>query len=189
MSKGNKITATMNIYEDPLIFKGISNNDETCQKKFFEAYFGIVMGVARRYFKNEDERWNVVNDTFLKVFKNIQSYQLGTNIIAWLRKYATLTALEEIKRKKISFEELTEFMASDNFHEMILPDTPLNVEDLLDLLVELPPSSRTVFNLFAIEGYKHNEIAEMLQISIGTSKWHLNHARKILQEKINTITK
>ena len=170
--------------DERILLEGIKANNKMCQKIFFETYYGLVMGVAKRYFKNEDERWNVVNDTFMKVFKNISSYENGTNINAWIRKYATFTALEEFRKHKIIFEEINEEFIETNF-EMNLPSSHIEYEELFDCLMELPISSRMVFDLYVFEGFKHQEIALKLNISEGTSKWHLNNARKRLQEIIN----
>lgn len=159
-------------------------NDRSAQAELYKQYYGKMMGICKRYFQNRDDAMEVLNCGFLKVFQNLKHYEQKGPFEAWIYRIIYNTIIDFLRSKKktvfSSISDAEEFVST-------APDLPLQklyTDDLLNLLYLLPDATRTVFNMFAIDGYKHEEIAEMLGISEGTSKWHVNQARKQLKELI-----
>ncbi|MES2617281.1 MAG: RNA polymerase sigma factor [Bacteroidota bacterium] len=159
-------------------------NDRSAQEQLYKQYYGKMMGVCRRYFQNRDDAMEVLNCGFLKVYQNLKHYEQKGPFEAWIYRIIYNTIIDFIRSKKtLAFQSTSDLdqltpTASD------LPLQKLYADDLLKLLYQLPDATRTVFNMFAIDGYKHEEIAGILNISEGTSKWHVNHARQQLKALI-----
>ncbi len=145
-----------------------------------------MMNLCLRYTKNESDAMEVLNTGFYKVFKSIERYDpLRAALSTWMRTIIINSCLDFIKRKERSFST-EELGVETEVH--IAPEVieRMNIGELLELIRKLPPATQAVFNLYVIEGYKHVEIAELLTISEGTSKWHLSEARKIMKQLIKT---
>ena len=177
--------------------KGISVNEESLianyergqEKELYQHFFSYAMSIALRYSSAYEDAIEIVNDSFMKVFKSIHKYE-DSNFKAWLRRIVINTATDLYRReKKYAFIERIDEETFD-ITEDELTSAQLAYDELLFLVQELPPAYRTVFNLYAIDGYKHHEIAEMLKITTGTSKSNLARARGILKKSIkkNTTT-
>ncbi|WP_288245035.1 sigma-70 family RNA polymerase sigma factor [uncultured Chryseobacterium sp.] len=154
-------------------------NDRNAQRKVYEKMAGKLYSVCRRYLKNDEDIEEALADTFYKIFTKIDQLHNPDIFEAWARKIAVNECLQKLRAAKqlyISLEE-DHVITSDVVSENISFE-----KDLLNLLNFLPEGCRAIFNLFAIEGYPHKEIAVMLSISEGTSKSQLNFARKKLQE-------
>lgn len=154
-------------------------NDRNAQRKVYEKMAGKLYSVCRRYLKNDEDIEEALADTFYKIFTKIDQLHNPDIFEAWARKIAVNECLQKLRAAKqlyISLEE-DHIITSDVVSENISFE-----KDLLNLLNFLPEGCRAIFNLFAIEGYPHKEIAVMLSISEGTSKSQLNFARKKLQE-------
>ena len=170
--------------EQRLILEGCAKFNRRSQEQLYKAYYKTMVVICMRYTKNEEDAVEVLNNGFLKVFKNIQRYHpLQGSLYTWMRTIVIHTCLDFIKQKtKYELkEELTEAVS------VYLPADitgKLRADELLAMVRSLPPATATVFNLYAIEGYNHREIAQLLSISEGTSKWHLSQGRKSLQQKI-----
>lgn len=143
------------------------------------------MSLCLRYTKNETDAMDVLNTGFYKVFKNIKKYEAAqASLYTWMRTIIINSCLDHIKSKQkiIQQEELTDAIDVQINPEVI---SKIKSAHLLHLIRKLAPATQTVFNLFIMEGYSHKEIANLLGISEGTSKWHLSEARKNLQKMIN----
>ena len=153
--------------------------DRNAQLKVYEKMAGKLYSVCKRYLKNDEDIEEVLADTFYKIFTKIDQLQNHEIFEAWAKKITVNECLQKLRSSKSLHISLDE-----NFVES--PDSKVeNVffeKDLLKLLNYLPEGCRAIFNLFAIEGYPHKEIATMLSITEGTSKSQLNFARKKLQE-------
>lgn len=137
-----------------------------------------------RYTKNEEDAVEVLNNSFLKVFVNIQRYDPGVaSLYTWIRTIVINTCLDFIKQrsKHQQYNELEEAAEVYIDAEAI---NKIEVSALLQLVRQLPPATQAVFNLYVVDGYNHKEISQLLNISEGTSKWHLSEARKSLQQMI-----
>lgn len=154
-------------------------NDRNAQRKVYEKMAGKLYSVCRRYLKNDEDIEEVLADIFYKIFTKLNQLQNHDIFEAWARKIAVNECLQKLRSTKALHISLDE-----NFVEY--PDSKVEnlsfEKDILKLLNFLPEGCRAIFNLFAIEGYPHKEIATMLSISEGTSKSQLNFARKKLQE-------
>jgi RNA polymerase sigma-70 factor (ECF subfamily) len=146
-------------------------------------YYGYAMRICLRYAKNKEEAVEVVNDGFMKVFNNISRYDTSLSFHSWLSTIMINTSIDHYRKriKQIQMEELNATQELDT-QENIL--SHLNYKDLIDLVQKLSHSYRTVFNLFVVDGYKHEEISEMLQISVGASKSNLFKAREQLKKML-----
>ena len=165
------------------LISGCSAKNRLAQKYLYKRLYSSMFGVAMRYSKDEDMAANIMNTAFLKVFKKIDSFNGEGHFEAWVRRIIVNTALDEIRKNKkhnnhLQIEEIQEPSLQDSILDK------LKAEDLLKAIQQLPNTTRTVFNLYHIEGYKHHEIAVKLQIPEGTSKWHLSQGRKTLKKKL-----
>lgn len=142
----------------------------------------MMKGVCLRYSNNEQEAEDLLQDSFIKAFNKIESYQNKGALGGWLRKLTLNTALEQYRKNKninqtIELKEINNYVNDDAIEN-------LELEDLLKKIQQLPSGFRTVFNLYAVEGFNHREIAEMLEISDGTSKSQYSRARLLLRQMI-----
>ena len=144
-----------------------------------------MVTVCLRYTKNDEDAVEVLNNGFLKVFKNIQRYDSSqASLYTWIRTIVINSCLDFIKQKQ-KVEKVYELNEDAEIH--ISPEVidKLKTAELLEQVRKLAPSTQAVFNLYVIEGYTHKEIGQLLNITEGTSKWHLSEARKNLQQLIN----
>jgi RNA polymerase sigma factor (sigma-70 family) len=141
------------------------------------------MAICRRYAINDFDAADVMNNGFLKVFTHIEKYDHEKPFKSWLARIITNTAIDHYRSnlKFVDHDDLSEY---ENIGNAASVYDQLAYKDLLILVQELSPAYRTVFNLYAIDGYTHEEIADLLNISIGTSKSNLFKARQKLQEKL-----
>ena len=166
------------------IISGCKKGDRKAQERLYKNYYRAMMGICLRYTKNDEDAVEVLNNGFLKVFKNIQRYDsLQASLYTWIRTIVINSCLDFIKQKQ-RLEKLEELNEEAEVH--IAPEviTKLKTADLLHHVRRLAPATQAVFNLYVIEGYNHKEIGTLLSISEGTSKWHLSEARKNLQQLI-----
>lgn len=154
-------------------------NDRKAQRQVYEKMAGRLYSVCKRYLKNDEDIEEVLADTFYKIFTKIGQLQDPDTFEAWAKKIAVNECLQKLRTVKTLFISLEDSLTepSEGSSEHISFE-----KDILNLLNFLPEGCRAIFNLFAIEGYPHKEIASMLSISEGTSKSQLNFARKKLQE-------
>ena len=165
------------------ILQGCYENQRSCQNALYRLYYPYGMSIAIRYVHTEAEAISIVNDAFLKVFDNINRYDTQLEFKPWFRKIIVNTAINFMKKEKKYKEVLDiEKIPTIATKEDVL--SKLNYQDLLETLKSLSLAYRTVFNLYVIEGYKHEEIANMLGISVSTSKSNLTRARVKLRESI-----
>lgn len=140
-----------------------------------------MMGMCMRHTKDQSEAMMILNNGFLKVFKKIESYKHKGSFEGWIRKiiYHSISDYFRSNAKYVKFLVFEDYdVKIDNI------ENRLYEEDILKLIEKVPEASAAIFILYCIEGYSHKEIAEMKNISEGTSKWHLSSARKKLQELI-----
>ena len=147
-------------------------------------FYGYGMSICLRYTDTRDEAAEVLNDGFMKIFQNIKKFELNRPFKPWLRKIMVNTSINfyHKKQREIQAEEL-DVARRKSDGETIL--STINYKEIVGMLRQLPPSYRTAFNLYVIEGYKHEEIAELLGISIGTSKSNLFKAKEQLKRILN----
>lgn len=176
----------------PLNRKGITEsllielclkNDRKAQKQLFELFAGKMVFLCRRYARSEQEAEDFAQEGFIKVFKNLQQFNNQGSFEGWMRRIMVNTCLKNLQRKYVTHE----IPGVEEFHHtQIIPEifSKLSVDELMKLINQLPDGYKTVFNLFAIEGYSHKEIGEMLGVGESTSRSQLAKARRILQKKV-----
>jgi RNA polymerase sigma factor (sigma-70 family) len=159
------------------------SGDRLAQRNLYDIFSKRMYVVCLRYTKSQQEAEDVLQDSFIKVFKNLKGYRGDSRLDYWIKRIVVNTALNS-QRKKLYMYPMVDIdeVKNDYDHSKILAS--FEMEELLNMIRELPTGCRTVFNMFAIEGYSHKEIAEMLEVSEGTSKSQFFRARKLLQEKI-----
>jgi RNA polymerase sigma factor (sigma-70 family) len=141
-----------------------------------------MMAMCLKYTKDEDKALLILNDGFLKVFQKLGTFRHEGSLEGWIRRLVYHT-LADFYKKENSYIRFIQFDMPEHLEVDASPDSELEFQDLINLLDQLPGRSAQVFRLFAIEGYSHDEISEMMEISVGTSKWHLSNAR----ERLRTI--
>ena len=151
--------------------------------KLYEEYSSYMYGICLRYTKNTEEAQDVLQDGFIKVYNALDSFKGESNIKTWISRIMINTAINHYRKKKV----LNTFSVEETEVEVLRFDktdviNKMSADELLDLMHFLPEGYSLIFNLYVIEGYKHREIAEMLDITEGTSKSQLSKARNKLQE-------
>ena len=163
------------------IIKGCVKGDIKYQEMLYRKFYAYGMSITLRYTKNREEAVEVLNDSFLKVFENMKTYDPKRSFKAWFRQIIVNTSIDQYRRTK-------QMIRTDDIddHENISFDSEkieeLEAEDILLLLNSIPEHYRLIFNLYEIEGYDHKEIGEMLNISDSTSRANLSRAKKMLRE-------
>jgi RNA polymerase sigma factor (sigma-70 family) len=165
------------------LIDGCVKQDRKCQKMLYKAFYGFAMSICLRYTGDRDEAAGVMNQGFFKVFTHIGSFDTGRPFKAWLGKIMMNVSIDHYRSNlKMAYtEDLDE---AEHVSDGDLADRNLHYNDLLAMVQQLPHAYRTVFNLFAIDGYSHDEIASMLNINAGTSKSNLHKARQKLKQMI-----
>ncbi len=171
------------------ILKGCRNGNPKYQKMLYEAFYGKMKSICLRYSKDSEEARDILQEGFLKVFKNIHKFKGEGSLEGWIRRIVVNTSInyyhKNSKHRNIfSLEDVYHIQEShlDVNNPYVIDD--LSYKDLLRLIRSLPPAYQTVFNLYVIEGYNHREIGEMLGISEGTSKSNLAKARMRLKKHV-----
>ena len=169
------------IEENDLI-AGCQRNEMQARKELYERYAGTMLSLCVRYTGDRDVAKDILQDSFFKVFTKIGDYSGKGSFEGWMKRIFINTALKHLKNKR--------FLPIINKYEDEIEDTDLSAfeklsaDDLHNCIAELPDGFRTVFNLYAVEGYSHAEIAKMLNIKEVTSRTQFMRARKMLKEKI-----
>ncbi len=165
------------------LLTGCLNNDRRSQGALYERFYSYALSVALPYCAHEEEAREVVNDAFLKVFTGIGRYNPTFAFATWLRTIVVRTAINRYKSRQneLVLYDLTEGLDIPIEDEFL---SKMAAEDLLRLVQNLPPAYRMTLNLFALEGFSHAEIAEMLGISVGASKSNLSKAKTKLKQML-----
>lgn len=160
--------------------RGIIDGDERARRGFYEKYSGKFLGICCRYIPDKMAAEDVMVESMMRIFEKSSQFDFRGSFEGWTKRLVVNQALGYLRSRKLEFTDFeTESKAiSENY------ESNLEAEDLLRLIQNLPIGYRTVFNLYAIEGYSHAEIAENLGISEGTSKSQLSRARAILQDSL-----
>jgi RNA polymerase sigma factor (sigma-70 family) len=160
------------------------NNNRKAQEQLYRLYSGKLFAVCLKYSRNYAEAQDNLQDGFLIVFQKIGQYSFKGSFDGWLKRVMINNVLQQY-RQQTFLSLVNEDIAED--YEIELDDDDISLDYLLKIIQELPDRYRLVFNLYVIDGYSHAEIAEMLNINIGTSKSNLARGRMILKEKIEQL--
>jgi RNA polymerase sigma-70 factor (ECF subfamily) len=167
------------------IINGCCKRDKKAQKALFDRYRSILLGVCIRYSDRREEAEDILQDGLVKIFVNIQDFAGTGSFINWMKKIMVNTAITHYHRNlkhqyHQDIDDVRETDITDNEFEM----AEFTKQELLDVITDLPEGYRMVFNLYAIEGYKHKEIAEILEIDVNTSKSQYSRARSLIRKKL-----
>lgn len=175
------------------ILEACKSDDRKSIQILYEYCFKKLMPVCFRYHNNEEDAHSSLNIGFMKVLKGLETIDNKVvNFNAWSKRIMVNTLIDEYRKKQnytkhVSTKETErelEHVSSSTVNEA---ESDLGYENLMKLVKQLPEISRKVFNLYVIDGFNHKEIGDLLEISEGTSKWHLSTARKVLRDKIELM--
>lgn len=177
----------VDLYSEEEIVKGCQQHERKYQEVLYRLYARKMYGICMSYAGNREFAQDMLHDAFLKIFRTIETYKSDGTLEAWIRRVVTNTAIDQLRNKQRLDNYITEEM--DGTVQVKNPTvlSELATKELLNLVSHLPDGARAIFNLFAIEGYTHREIATQLQISESTSKSQYNRAKKLLQNLIINI--
>ena len=177
------------------IIKGCKDRDPRCQKELYNRFFGIMMAVCYRYCSCRQDAEDIVQEGFIKIFDKIDSFDDNGSFEGWLKRVFVNMALDKIRKQKMQFLSINERDNEDYLLGITEQDEKeenqllisIGRENLVKAIQNLTPMYRAVFNLYVIEGFTHAEIADILEVSEGTSKSNLFKAKKKLRKDIKEL--
>lgn len=172
----------MNIQTE--LIEACRKEDRRAQFELYRVCYSILLSVCLRYERNKEDAEFLLNKAFYKILKNLDKYSENVPFEAWIRRITINTVIDEYRKNKkdiVDYVEEPLQSAPNKAVDYNSADQKFDAEELQILIDQLPPISKKVFNLYVIDGYNHKEIAEKLNMSEGTSKWHLSSARKRLK--------
>ena len=176
--------------EEQLLVAACKRGESWARKKIYELYAPIMMGVCMRYVNDKETARDLLQDGFIKVFTKIDSFSEKGSLGGWIRRVFVTTALEHLRRNdalrmSVNIDDYNDAMENASVSAL----DQLSADELMGCIAKLPQGFRTVFNLFAIEGYTHSEIADMLNIEESTSRSQFLRAKKALQKNVLSLIK
>ena len=170
---------------DEELVRACLNKNQKAQRKLFEKYSSVMFGVCLRYTSSTNDARDVLQEAFIKVFSKIDNYSFKGSFEGWIRRIVVNTALDFIRKNKkmqlnLSIEDVGYGLKKNQF---VVED--LTAKELMKIIQNIPAGYRTIFNMYAIEGYSHKEIAQELEISENTSKSQLSRARAVIKKLLN----
>ncbi|MCU0359798.1 MAG: RNA polymerase sigma factor [Bacteroidia bacterium] len=161
--------------------------DRKAEYELYRLSYSYLMSICLRYSKDRDSASESLNMGYMKILTKLKTYKPEVPFKAWMRRIMINTLIDQYRKNRRESERVKyvdHYFDSSSFSEANEAIGRIDVQQIYELINKLPEASRNVFNLFVIDGFSHKEIAEMLDISEGTSKWHLNAARQKLKEEI-----
>lgn len=176
------------MYDDEELINGCCRGDRKFQRKLYEHFSKKMFVVCLRYTKERQEAEDILQDSFVKIFNNIKNFRRESSLNNWIKRIVINTALNHQRNKLYLYPMVdVENLPLVDEKELIMSD--YNFQDLLKIIQELPSGCQVIFNLHAIEGYQHKEIAAMLNIAEGTVKSQYSRAKSLMQNKICELEK
>jgi RNA polymerase sigma-70 factor (ECF subfamily) len=170
------------------IIEGCCRNDRKAQKALYERYASILLGVCIRYSGRRDEAEDILQDGLIKIYFNIKEFAGTGSFINWMKKIMVNTAITHYHRNlKHHYHQDIEDIRETEIEGATLNTTDFTRDELFGVIRDLPHGYRIVFNLYAIEGYKHKEIAEILEIDVNTSKSQYSRAKGLIRKKLGSL--
>ena len=185
MSVALAYTITSTASELEQLIQGCIRNERGAQEKLYRLFYPRMMAVVRRYIDHDEQAEEVMNNGFLRAFQKVKQYNFQGSFEGWLRKIIFHAVADYVKQNN-NYASKMVFVEKDQCVEKDHADK-LYYDQLMKLVHALPEATRTVFNMYVMDGFTHREIGNLLGISEGTSKWHLSEGRKILKEKIERM--
>jgi len=177
----------MPAYSEQEIIAGCRKKDRSIQEHLYKMYYSMFLKVCARYARNMQDAEQLLNDGFLKVFTQIDFFRNAGSFAGWMQRIMVNTCLDYLRGTSLK-EEIAMHVNSIPAEESNLSVgnealENMDFRELVQVIQSLPAMTRVVFNMFVFEGYNHKEISEQLEISEGTSHWHVHQARNLLQKK------
>lgn len=170
-------------FSDEELINDCCTGERKAQQKLYEKYSGQMYSVALRYSKMQQEAEDIVQEAFLKVFQNIKTFRKDSSLVYWIKRIVINTALNH-QRSKLYLYPMVDVGDLKNRYVEDGILSGFGHRELLEMIRKLPSGCQVIFNLYAVEGYKHHEIADLLNISEGTSKSQYARAKSLLKEWI-----
>lgn len=173
--------------DDVTLIKECSRGNAKAQRALFDKFAPKMLAVCKRYLRNIDEAEDALQDGFVKVFQKIPEFKMEGSLEGWIRRIMVNNSLDAIRRNK---KQLLEDDVDSVQHKVSFTDfqfDDMDLQYLMKIIQSLPDGYRVVFNMFAIEGYSHKEIAETLGVSENTSKSQYSRARALLRDKLEQV--
>jgi RNA polymerase sigma factor (sigma-70 family) len=167
--------------DEELVKECVSGNP-IAQKKFYDLFAKKMMGVCLRYMNNEDEAQDVLQDGFIKIFSKLRDFESKGSLEGWVRRIMVNTALDQYRKNKKHQSDVDVDVVGYKLEKNDFIIESITAQDLLKIIQGIPEGYRVVFNLFAIEGYSHKEIAERLGVTESTSKSQYSRAKSLLRK-------
>jgi len=167
------------------LIEGCIRNERSAQEKVYKLFYPRMMALVKRYIDQDMQAEEVLNNGFLRAFQKVEQYTFQGSFEGWLRKIV-FHAVSDYVKQNIKYNEKVVLAEKDQLIHKDHADR-LYYNELLELVQTLPGATRTVFNMYVMEGFSHKEIGKSLGISEGTSKWHLSEGRRILKDKIEKL--
>ncbi len=165
--------------------------DRKAEYELYRVSYSYLMSICLRYSRDRDRASESLNLGYMKILTNLKAYKPEIPFKAWIRRIMINTLIDEYRKNRRESEKVKyvdQYFDSSSYSEVNEALGRINVQQIYEQINKLPEATKNVFNLFVIDGFSHKEIADMLDISEGTSKWHLNAARQKLKEEIeNTV--
>ena len=178
--------ASNQIISESDLIEGCLRGERKMQHELYQRFAPKMYGVCLRYAGNAEEAEDILQEGFIKVFNKMSSYRGEGSFEGWIRRVFVNTAIEHF-RKKTYLQPITETEENTIEGKYLSVLDHLAEKDIIQLVQQLSPGYRTVFNMYVVEGYTHRQIAEILEISEGTSKSQLSRAKLILQGLVKTF--
>ncbi len=175
----------VDLYSEKEILEGCRNNKRQYQEILYRKYATKMYGICMSYSGDRDMAQDILQDSFIKIFRKIRDFNMEGSLEGWIRRIVSNTAIDSLRKRQREHSYI-----NDSYDEPVEDFKPgvleeMKARDILDLVARLPEGARLIFNLFALEGYSHNEIAKKLNIKEGTSKSQFSRARKMLMSMVN----
>ncbi len=173
------------------LIEGCKNEDKKSQDALYQRYSSMTYGVCLRYTNSKFDAEDVMMEAWVKIFKNIESYSIDNSFEGWIRRIMVNTAITHYRKNlKHAYQaDVSEIAYTKDDHQDGFMHSEFTREELMKTINALPDGYRVVFNMYVIEGYKHKEIAEILEIDINTSKSQLSRAKKYLQRELEELSR
>ena len=165
------------------MIKGCIDGNRICQRELYDRFASKMLGVCMRYAKDRAEAEDMLQEGFIKVFKNIANFRDEGSFEGWIRRIMIFTAINLFNQRKRKFKESLD----NELYDIAIDDQVIEkiaAKEIVALVQQMPEGYRTIFNLYAIEGYTHREIGELMNIAEGTSKSQYSRAKQYMQQAL-----
>ncbi|MBV9963087.1 MAG: sigma-70 family RNA polymerase sigma factor [Parafilimonas sp.] len=174
----------LQLKDEKSLVNGCINNDRFFQNQLYKIFVARMMGVCLRYAQTREDAEDILQEGFMQVFCCIEQFKFKSSLEAWMKKIFINCALQKLRKKENSYSFISIHCLTETASTLYIEPDTIDLKKLIQCIQNLPVVSRLVFNLYVFEGFKHKEIAEMLNISEGTSKSNLFDARQNLKKQL-----